>query len=98
LILASNGSARDAVVIGVGLAALVLLVFLRNWKTTLFAAIAVPPVLCAMVLVLYVLSSLIFQLPLVLIVLPCLLALFRHGPRGVRRNTQAVPSLVSTAR
>jgi multidrug efflux pump subunit AcrB len=41
LILASNGSARDAVVIGVGLAALVLLVFLRNWKITLFAAVAI---------------------------------------------------------
>src|SRR6202047_1339668 len=54
LILASNGSACDAVVIGVGLAALVLLVFLRNWKITLFAAIAVPAVLCATVLVLYV--------------------------------------------
>ena len=56
LILASNGSARDAVVIGVGLAALVLLVFLRNWKITLFAAVAVPAVLCATVLVLYVLK------------------------------------------
>src|SRR6202045_650176 len=56
LILASNGSACDAVVIGVGLAALVLLVFLRNWKITLFAAIAVPAVLCATVLLLYVLK------------------------------------------
>ena len=56
LILASNGSARDAVVIGVGLAALVLLIFLRNWKITLFAAIAVPAVLCATILVLSVLK------------------------------------------
>src|SRR6202043_2642166 len=56
LILASNGSARDAVLIGVGLAALILLVFLRNWKITLFAAIAVPAVLCATVLLLYVLK------------------------------------------
>jgi multidrug efflux pump subunit AcrB len=55
LILASNGSARDAVLIGVGLAALILLVFLRNWKITLFAAITVPAVLCATVLLLYVL-------------------------------------------
>src|SRR5271165_6449634 len=56
LILASNGSARDAVLIGVGLAALILLLFLRNWKITLFAAIAVPSVLCATVLLLYVLK------------------------------------------
>jgi CzcA family heavy metal efflux pump len=56
LILASNGSARDAVMIGVGLAALILLVFLRNWKITLFAAIAVPAVLCATMLLLYVLK------------------------------------------
>ena len=56
LIIASNLSARDAVVIGVGLAGLILLLFLRNWKITLFAAIAVPSVLCATVLLLYVLK------------------------------------------
>src|ERR1700757_1698769 len=56
LILASNGTARDAVLIGVVLAALILLLFLRNWKITLFAAIAVPSVLCATVLLLYVLK------------------------------------------
>src|SRR6202043_2211079 len=56
LILASNGSARDAVLIGVGLAALILLLFLRNWKISLFAAVAVPSVLCATVLLLYVLK------------------------------------------
>ena len=54
LIIASNRSSRDAVMIGVGLAALILLVFLRNWKITLFAAVAVPAVLCATVLLLYV--------------------------------------------
>jgi CzcA family heavy metal efflux pump len=56
LIIASTGSARDAVLIGVALAALILLIFLRNWKITLFAAIAVPSVLCATVLLLYVLK------------------------------------------
>ena len=54
LIIASNRSSRDAVMIGVGLAALILLIFLRNWKITLFAAVAVPAVLCATVLLLYV--------------------------------------------
>ena len=56
LIIASTGSARDAILIGVVLAALILLLFLRNWKITLFAAIAVPCVLCATVLLLYVLK------------------------------------------
>jgi CzcA family heavy metal efflux pump len=46
LIIASTGSARDAVLIGVALAALILLLFLRNWKLTLFATVAVPSVLC----------------------------------------------------
>jgi hypothetical protein len=45
-----------------------------------------------------IVSGLVWQLPLVLIVLPCLLALFRPGPRGVRRNNQALPSLVNTPR
>ena len=55
LILASAGSVRDAVLIGVGLAAVVLLVFLRNWKVTLIATLAVPAVLASTVLLLYVL-------------------------------------------
>ncbi len=33
---------RDAILIGVGLAALVLLLFLRRWKLTLVAALAIP--------------------------------------------------------
>jgi multidrug efflux pump subunit AcrB len=45
-----------------------------------------------------IVSGLVFQLSLVLIVLPCLLTLFRHGPRGARRNTREVPPLVSSAR
>ena len=55
LILASEASVRDAILIGVGLAALVLLLFLRNWKITLIAVIAVPSVLAATILVLYAL-------------------------------------------
>jgi CzcA family heavy metal efflux pump len=55
LILASAGSVRDAVLIGVGLSAVVLLLFLRNWKVTLIATLAVPAVLASTVLLLYVL-------------------------------------------
>jgi len=45
LILDSASALRNAIVIGVVLAALVLLVFLRNWRVTLAAVIAVPTVL-----------------------------------------------------
>ncbi len=55
LILASAASVRDAILIGVLLAALVLLLFLRSLKITLIAIISVPSVLAATVLLLYVL-------------------------------------------
>ena len=54
LIVASATSVRDAVLIGVALAALVLLLFLRDWKITLIAAMAVPVVLGVTALLLYV--------------------------------------------
>ena len=56
LITASASSARDAVLIGVALAALILLVFLRNWKVTLIAVLTVPSVLAATILLLSVLN------------------------------------------
>jgi CzcA family heavy metal efflux pump len=56
LIVASAIGVRNAVLIGVGLAALVLLVFLRNWKITLIATLCVPAVLSVTILLLYVLG------------------------------------------
>ncbi|HKS93716.1 MAG TPA: efflux RND transporter permease subunit [Gammaproteobacteria bacterium] len=52
LVAASAGSVRDALIIGVILAALVLLVFLRSWKVAAIACIAVPVVLMITVLLL----------------------------------------------
>jgi multidrug efflux pump subunit AcrB len=57
LIVASAHSVRDAVLIGMGLAALVLLLFLRNWRITLVAAMTVPIVLAVTALVLSVLHQ-----------------------------------------
>jgi len=57
LIVASSKSVRDAVLIGVVLAALVLLLFLRDWKMTLIAALAVPVVLGVTALLLYALNQ-----------------------------------------
>ena len=56
LITASEYSTRDAVLIGIVLAAIVLLAFLRDWKVTLIATLTVPAVLAATVLLLYVLK------------------------------------------
>jgi CzcA family heavy metal efflux pump len=56
LILASAGSVRDAILIGVCCAVLVLWLFLRNTRMTLIAAMIVPCVLGAAVLLLYVLQ------------------------------------------
>src|SRR6195256_6244110 len=56
LVTASAASVRDAILIGVALAAIVLLVFLRNWKITLIAIAVVPAVLASTVVVLAVLG------------------------------------------
>lgn len=56
LIVASATSVRDAILIGIGLAALVLLVFLRSFKITLVAILLVPAVLSTTVLLLYALG------------------------------------------
>ena len=56
LVTASAASVRDAVLIGIGLSALVLLVFLRNVKVTLVAIVVVPAVLASTVVLLYVLG------------------------------------------
>ncbi len=54
LIIASAGSVRDAIIIGVVFAVLILLIFLRNLRMTFIAAIIVPCVLGATILLLYV--------------------------------------------
>src|ERR1700737_1733993 len=56
LITASEHSTRDAILIGMVLAAFVLLIFLRDWKVTLIATLTVPVVLAATILLLYVLK------------------------------------------
>ncbi len=57
LIVASAGSVRDAVLIGVLLAGAVLFLFLRNGKITLIAMVCVPATLAATVLLLKLLHS-----------------------------------------
>jgi multidrug efflux pump subunit AcrB len=57
LVTSSAHGVRDAVVIGVALAAVVLLLFLRDWRMTLVAAGAVPVVLAITAGVLYALGQ-----------------------------------------
>jgi multidrug efflux pump subunit AcrB len=54
LVTAAETSVRDAILIGIGLAAIVLFVFLRNWKITLIAITVVPAVLASTVVLLSV--------------------------------------------
>ncbi len=54
LILSSASSVRDAVLIGILFAVVILYLFLRNLKMTLIAAVMVPSVLSASILLLYV--------------------------------------------
>ncbi|MYN29506.1 efflux RND transporter permease subunit [Duganella levis] len=56
LVTESATSVRDAVLIGIGLSALVLLLFLRNLKVTLIAVVVVPAVLASTVVLLSVLG------------------------------------------
>jgi CzcA family heavy metal efflux pump len=56
LVTAAAASVRDAILIGVGLAALVLLLFLRNLRITAIAVVVVPTVLSITVVVLYLLG------------------------------------------
>ncbi len=56
LIVASAESVSDAVLIGAALAAFVLFAFLRNWKITLIALLALPASLAATILLLKVLG------------------------------------------
>jgi CzcA family heavy metal efflux pump len=55
LILGAAGSVRDAVIIGVILAAIILFAFLKNLKVTVIASVTVAMVLMATVLLLYAL-------------------------------------------
>ena len=56
LVTQSAGSVRDAVLIGLVLAAIVLILFLRSWRVTLIAVLVVPATLAAAILVLSLLG------------------------------------------
>lgn len=53
LIKAAAGSVKEAILIGAFLAALVVLLFLRNWRLTIIVVLIIPCVIAATVLILY---------------------------------------------
>ena len=56
LVVASAHSVRDVIIVGILLAAIMIFLFLRNVKVMLIASVAVPAVLCAAILLLYLLD------------------------------------------
>jgi CzcA family heavy metal efflux pump len=56
LIISSAASVRDAVIVGIILAAIIIFVFLRNLKVTLIASVSLPMVLASTILLLSVLK------------------------------------------
>ena len=103
LILASENSVRDAVGIGVLLAALVLFLFLRNLKITVVAVVAVPVVLAITALVLSLLGETINVMTLggmaaaVGLVIDDVIVMVEHivkTLRGEAESTEAAQALV----
>jgi CzcA family heavy metal efflux pump len=56
LVTASAGSVRDAILVGIALATLVVLMFLRSWRVAAIAVLVVPAALSATVVLLYALG------------------------------------------
>ena len=100
LITESAGSVRDAIAIGVGLAAVVLLVFLRSMKIALVAILVVPAVLASTVLLLKVLHMSFNIMTLggmaaaVGLIVDDAIVMVEHIVRRLREHKGAQPDLV----
>jgi CzcA family heavy metal efflux pump len=93
LVTASSASVRDAIVIGIGLAALVLLVFLRSLKMMFIAMLVVPAALSATIVLLWALGMSFNIMTLggmaaaVGLVIDDAIVMVEHIVRRVRRGT-----------
>ena len=104
LIIASEHSTRDAILIGMVLAAIVLLIFLRDWKVALIAILTVPAVLAATIVLLVILKMSFNIMTLggmaaaVGLIIDDAIVMVEHIVRRVRGATQGDPrSRVLTA-
>jgi CzcA family heavy metal efflux pump len=97
LIIASEHSTRDAILIGMVLAAIVLLIFLHDWKVTLIAILTVPAVLAATIVLLVILKMSFNIMTLggmaaaVGLIIDDAIVMVEHIVRRVRGATQGDP-------
>ena len=97
LILASARSVRDSILIGIGLAVLVLFLFLRNVHVTLIAALTVPVVLAITLLVLQALGKSLNIMTLggmaaaVGLIIDDAIVMVEHGIRRLRDTRRSTP-------
>ncbi len=103
LILASVGSVRDAILIGIGLAIVVLWLFLRNFRITVVASITVPVVLGITLLLLHALGMSLNIMTLggmaaaVGLILDDGIVMVEHGTRRLRESGGTVSGILLTA-
>ncbi len=94
LILASAKSVRDSILIGIGLAVLVLFLFLRNFRVTLVAALTVPVVLAITLLILQALGKSLNIMTLggmaaaVGLIIDDAIVMVEHGIRRLREHPE----------
>ena len=94
LILASAQSVRDSILIGIGLAVLVLFLFLRNFRVTLVAALTVPVVLAITLLILQALGKSLNIMTLggmaaaVGLIIDDAIVMVEHGIRRLREHPE----------
>jgi CzcA family heavy metal efflux pump len=103
LITASAASTVEAVMVGILLASLTLLIFLRDWKVTVVAAVTVPAVLCATLLLLFVLNMSLNIMTLggmaaaVGLIIDDAIVMIEHIVRRIRAATGDLPGTVQEA-
>ena len=104
LITASAGSVRDAILLGVLFATLVLFAFLRNWKLTLIAVLVVPAVLAATTLLLHALGMSFNIMTLggmaaaVGLIIDDVIVMLEHLVRRVAQRGHGTATLLAAAR
>lgn len=103
LITESSASVRDTIIVGMGLAAVVLFIFLRNLRVTFLAVITVPVVLASTILFLYMLGMTFNIMTLggmaaaVGLILDDATIMIEHIVRRLRAGTDDVQELIRQA-
>ena len=103
LITESSASVRDTIIVGMGLAAVVLFIFLRNLRVTFLAVITVPVVLASTILFLHLLGMTFNIMTLggmaaaVGLILDDTTIMIEHIVRRLRAGTDDVQELVRQA-